>query len=165
MIHDQNHVVYLALGTNLGDRAANLKAAIAALGEAVEVQAVSAVYETPPWGVTDQPAFLNQALKGTTNLPPLELLKFLKDLEPRLGRQPGMRWGPRLIDLDILFYDDLVYEAEGLRIPHPRIAERAFVLKPLADIAADLKHPVTGKSVQEMLDEVGSEGINQVKAS
>ena len=153
--------VILALGTNLGDRPANLRAAVAALAPAVTVLAESPVYETPPWGLTDQPAFLNMALRGETVLPPLELLQRLKRLEVELGRQPGVRWGPRLIDIDILFYDDLVLDEPGLVLPHPRLHERAFVLVPLADLAPDLIHPRLGRTIRELLAGVDTEGVKR----
>ncbi len=151
--------IYLALGSNLGDRYANLRAAITALPPAVYVVQESPVYETPPWGYTDQPAFLNMTLKGETALEPVELLQRLKNLETGLGRQPSVRWGPRLIDLDILFYSDLVLETQGLVIPHPHLQERAFVLVPLADLAPDLLHPVFGKSIRDLLAGVDVSGV------
>jgi 2-amino-4-hydroxy-6-hydroxymethyldihydropteridine diphosphokinase len=151
--------IYLALGTNLGDRAANLRSAVAALPPTVTVLAESPVYETPPWGVTDQPAFLNMVLRGETDLGPARLLEYLKHLETELGRVAAIRWGPRLIDIDILFYDDLVRQAPGLTIPHPRLHERAFVLVPLADLAPDLIHPVLGKTVRALLAAVDTTGV------
>lgn len=151
--------VFLALGTNLGDRLANLQAAQQALSAAVEQLRFSPVYETQPWGIVDQPLFLNQAAGGQTSLTPFELLHFLKDLERHLGRQPGIRYGPRLIDLDILFYGNLVLDEPELVIPHPRLAERAFVLVPLADLAPDLIHPVLGQSVSELLAQVDCSGV------
>jgi 2-amino-4-hydroxy-6-hydroxymethyldihydropteridine diphosphokinase len=150
--------IYLALGTNLGDRLANLRAAIAALPPAVRVARESPVYETPPWGIADQPAFLNMVLEAETDRAPLALLEYLKGLETRLGRQPGLRYGPRLIDLDILFYDDLVLDTPPLVIPHPRLHERAFVLVPLAYLAPDLRHP-PGGTVRELLAKVDTAGI------
>jgi len=147
-----SHVIYLALGTNLGDRPANLRAAIAALAPQARVQAESRIYETPPWGFLDQPAFLNMALCAETDLPPAELLAFLKQLESDLGRVPTFRNGPRLIDIDILFYDDLILNTPPLVIPHPRLHERDFVLVPLADIAPDLIHPVLNQSIRALLD-------------
>jgi len=153
------HTVYLALGTNLGDRPANLSAAIAVLPPAVTVLAESPVYETPPWGVTDQPPFLNMAIAGQTVLSPDGLLKKLKALETSLGRVPSVRYGPRRIDLDILFYDNLVLDIPGLVIPHPGLSERAFVLVPLADLAADFVHPVLGKTIRQLLAGVDTMGV------
>ncbi len=153
--------IHLALGSNIGDRAANFQAAIAALPRSVTVLAQSPVYETPPWGFTDQPPFLNMALKGETTLGPLELLKQLKILETRLGRLPAVRWGPRLIDIDILFYADLVLDIQGLVIPHPRLQERAFVLVPLADLDPDFVHPVLCKSIRELLGLVDATGVKR----
>ncbi|MDH3231360.1 MAG: 2-amino-4-hydroxy-6-hydroxymethyldihydropteridine diphosphokinase [Alphaproteobacteria bacterium] len=148
-------VVYLALGSNLGDRAANLEAAIAALAPAVEVTIRSPVYETEPEYVTDQPAFLNMAVCGDTRLEPEHLLRRLKEIEHDLGRAPTRRYGPRLIDLDIVFFGDRIVDAPGLVIPHPRLAERIFVLKPLSDIAPALKHPATGEAVLDLLEQLG----------
>lgn len=145
------HIVYLALGSNMGNRAANLKAAIMALPPQMEVKAKSQVYETPPWGYTNQEKFLNQVLKVQTYLQPEQLLKHLKRLEVALGREPTFQNGPRLIDIDILFYDDLVFESPTVTIPHPRLHERAFVLMPLMDIAPDLVHPVKKQSIRELI--------------
>jgi 2-amino-4-hydroxy-6-hydroxymethyldihydropteridine diphosphokinase len=156
---NQMATVFLALGTNLGDRLENLHRAIEALAPTVKILARSPIYETPPWGVTDQPAFLNMALRGETLLPPTALLHFLKSLERQLGRIPSVRYGPRLIDLDILFYDDLVLDSDELTIPHPRLHERAFVLVPLADLAPDFVHPVLRKSVSTLLQQVDAGGI------
>ncbi len=153
-------IIYIALGTNLGDRLANMMAATAAMPPAVRVLAQSPVYQTAPWGHTDQPEFLNQVIRAETDLSPLQLLVFLKQIEVALGRMPTFRYGPRLIDLDILFYGDLVLETPDLAIPHPHLAERAFVLVPLADLAPQLHHPVLGKTVREMLEEVDTSPVN-----
>ena len=121
--------------------------------------AASPVYETQPWGYTDQPSFLNQVIEARTELPPVELLAFLKRLETQLGRQPSVRYGPRLIDLDILLYGDLVMESQALTIPHPRLSERAFVLVPLADLAPDIIHPITRKTIHQLAQEVDRSGV------
>ena len=157
----KEHVVYLALGANLGDRLANLKQAIAALTPQMEVKAKSQVYETPPWGFEDQPKFLNQVIKAKTYLDPEPLLKHLKRLEVALGRKESFPNGPRLIDMDILFYDDLVVNKPSLVIPHPRLHERGFVLLPLAEIAPNLVHPIIQKSVREMAELSNLAGIEK----
>jgi len=156
--------LYLALGTNLGERFANLQAAIAALPPAIRVLDRSPVYETPPWGLTDQPAFLNMVLKGGTRLAPPALLAHLKQLETKLGRLPAVRWGPRLIDMDILFYDAWILNTPELVIPHPRLHERAFVLVPLADLAPGFIHPVLGKTVSQMLAALDTTGVKRYES-
>lgn len=156
------HLVYLALGTNLGDRHANLLTAQKALEPEVDVRRSSPVYETPPWGYLDQPSFLNQVLEAETRLTPRDLLQTLKRLEKKLGRKPNFQNGPRLIDVDILFYDDLIINLDGLEIPHPRMEDRAFVLVPMADLAPDFRHPVNGKTIQEMLDQVTRQGVYEI---
>ena len=156
------HIVYLALGSNLGEREENLKQAIASLPPQMEVKAKSNVYETPPWGYEDQPRFLNQVVKTQTYLQPEQLLKHIKRLEVALGRKATFRNGPREIDIDILMYDDLVLNTPILTVPHPHMHERGFVLLPMMDIAPDLVHPLTGKSVREMLIACNLGGIKQV---
>jgi 2-amino-4-hydroxy-6-hydroxymethyldihydropteridine diphosphokinase len=156
------HIVYLALGSNLGNRAANLKEAITSLTPQMEVKAKSRVYETPPWGYAEQEKFFNQVLKVKTYLEPEPLLKHLKRLEVALGRVASFRNGPRLIDIDILFYDDLVFESPVLTIPHPHVHERGFVLLPLMDIAPDFMHPVEQKSVRDLIAGCDLRDIAQV---
>lgn len=148
------HIVFIALGTNLGDRLKTLQEAIAHLPPLVRPRSVSPVYQTAPWGYSDQPDYLNQVIEAETELEPLGLLEYLKKLETKLGRKPTFRYGPRVIDMDILFYDDLVLETSGLVIPHPRLHERDFVLIPLADLAPEKIHPVFGKTVSELKDQV-----------
>ena len=157
----EEHTVYLALGSNLGERLTNLKQAISSLTPQLEVKAKSQVYETPPWGYKDQPKFLNQVIKAQTYLDPEPLLKHLKRLEVALGRKESFPNGPRLIDLDILFYDDQVLNTPSLVIPHPRLQERGFVLLPLMDIDPDLVHPVNKMSVREMAAMCNMDGIEK----
>jgi 2-amino-4-hydroxy-6-hydroxymethyldihydropteridine diphosphokinase len=160
----EQHIVYLALGTNIGEREANLKEAVRMLPPQVKVLSVSRLYETAPAYVLDQSAFLNMALKGQTALSPAALLAYLKQGEKELGRQVTRRYGPRVIDMDIIFYDDLIYETPDLQIPHPRMHERAFVLYPLADVAAEVLHPGLKQTVSELLAKLSdNEGILSVK--
>ena len=148
------------MGTNLGDRLSNLRAAIAALAPDIQGLVESPVYETEPWGYADQPPFLNMVLRAATDLSPRDLLGRLKGIESTLGRVPSFRNGPRLIDLDILFYDDIILDTPPLVIPHPRLRERAFVLVPLADIAPGLVHPVPGLSVAQLVETVDRRGVS-----
>ena len=143
--------VFLGIGTNLGDRERNLQAALAILSQKMVILKESSIYQTAPWGYLDQPAFLNQVIEAQTDLSPLNLLGFLKDTEKALGRQANFRYGPRLIDLDILFYGNRVIQTPRLQIPHPRIAQRAFVLVPLAEIAPDFVHPQNRQTVTQLL--------------
>lgn len=153
------HLVYLALGANLGDRLSNLRAAIRSLPPKVHVLAESRVYETPPWGYTKQPPFLNMAIQAETDLAPAALLSYLKHIEAQIGREESVHWGPRLIDLDILFYDDLTLNSPELVIPHPHLHERGFVLVPLADLAPDLEHPRLRRRIRDLLATVDLSGI------
>lgn len=147
-----SHTIYLALGSNMGDRVRHLHAGLAALSSFAQVEATSFLYETPPAHVIDQPDYLNAVCRATTTLTPEEVLAAFKQTEGELGRTPGIRFGPRVIDLDILFYDDAVIQSESpdLIIPHQRLAERDFVLQPLCDIAPDLRHPQFGLTVAEL---------------
>ena len=156
------HIVYLGLGTNMGNRAANLKEAIAALPPQMDLKARSKVYETPPWGYAEQEKFFNQVVKVKTYLEPEPLLKHIKRLEVALGRKPTFQNGPRLIDIDILFFDDLIFESPVLTIPHPRVHERGFVLLPLMELAPDLVHPVKQKTIRELIAGCDLRGIIQV---
>lgn len=158
----ESHSVFIALGGNLGDRRANLIDAISQLRQNVRIELASSVYETEPAYVTDQPRFYNMVLQGHTDLEPEELLRFLQAVERRLGRERTIRYGPRPIDLDILIYGDRQHQSDALIIPHPRIAERAFVLAPLAEIAPGLVFPGQTEPVAKLLQNLGGHGQGEV---
>ena len=130
------HTVYLSLGSNVGDRKGNLARAEQLLAEGVTVVRRAPTYETDPVGIVDQPKFLNTAIEIKTDLAPRELLTFVKQIEKKVGRIEREHWGPREIDIDILTYDYIKYKDDQLEIPHPRMHERDFVLRPLADITS-----------------------------
>lgn len=144
---------WLGLGTNLGDRRKNLVEALEALHSLGEFEAISAVYESEPVGLREQPDFWNLVLRLCTDLPPAELLTLAKAIEHAMGRRPSARNAPRVIDIDILFYDDDLVSTHNLTIPHPRLTERAFVLRPLLELDPELRHPRTGKLLREYLQD------------
>lgn len=152
--------ICLSLGSNIGDRENFIKSAIELLKMKVEIQKISSLYETAPWGKTKQPNFLNICLLGETDLKPAELLEFIHETETHVGRTPSFKWGPREIDIDILFYDHQIINTERLIIPHPHLSERAFVLVPLADIVPKYKHPVLKKTINQLAGEIDTSGIN-----
>ena len=149
-----DHIVYLALGSNMGNRLSNLKAAVLNLTPQMTVKQKSSVYETPPWGFTEQDAFLNQVVKVTTYLEPEPLLRHLKRMETALGRVPNFQNGPRVIDIDILFFDKMIINTPPLVVPHPRLHERAFVLVPLAEVEPDFIHPILQRPINKILEDV-----------
>ena len=157
-----SNTVYLSLGGNLGDPAASMAAALRMLDtdRDTRVVAVSSLYRTPPWGKLDQPDFLNAAAEISTVLAPRALLDLCLEAERKLKRVREERWGPRLIDIDILVFGDRIIHETGLEVPHPRMLERAFVLAPLAEIAPELA--VGGRSVSERLSAVDTSGIERL---
>lgn len=157
-------ITYLCLGGNLGDRLAALTGALQILDahQAMRRSSCSSIYETEPWAVADQPNFLNLVVGFETTLPPVELLALCKEVEDRIGRTESYRWGPRLIDVDILLYGDQVISVDDpdLQIPHMRLHQRAFALAPLAEIAAETAVPPDGSTVQQLLTAVdGKDGV------
>ena len=157
---------YLGLGSNLGDRFLLLREAVQMINKSagIKISRVSPVYESEPIGVTHQPRFLNAVLEILTDLDEKELLKVCQTIEKDLGRERKEHWGPRNIDIDILIYDDLVSSTKELSIPHPFFHEREFVLRPMADIAPDLVHPVLDMSVSELLDEMEASGVRKMNS-
>ena len=153
--------VYLGLGSNLGDRRRNLRAALERLAPLVRIEAVSSLYETEPVGPHDQPSFYNAVCRGATELSPQELLRHVQEIERALGRRPSGRWGPRLIDIDLLLYGDSIVDEPGLTVPHAELANRAFVLTPLAELAADLRHPRLGRSMGSLAEEADRSGVRK----
>ncbi|MXX14292.1 MAG: 2-amino-4-hydroxy-6-hydroxymethyldihydropteridine diphosphokinase [Gemmatimonadetes bacterium] len=164
-------MIYIGIGANLGDREKTLQDATGILNEKPEIAiiAASAVYETAPIGVVDQPYFLNAVLQVHTSLSARSLLNCLLAIERKFGRLRETRWGPRTLDLDILLYGDAIINQPGLQVPHPHLHERAFVLVPLCDLKPDLKHPVLGQSIQFLTKSLGRdlpvrkiEGLNLI---
>ena len=149
-------LAYLGLGTNLGDREGHLRAALKELAglPTMEIGAVSSIYETAPVGLTDQPDFLNLVVSVRTALSPRELMDALLNIENKMGRVRTVRWGPRVIDLDLLLFGDVRVEVPGLSVPHPRLRERSFVLMPLAEIAPNLVLPGQEETVEKLSEKL-----------
>lgn len=156
------HEAYLSIGTNIGDKEKNLNEAIRKMKEfnEIRIEKISSFLETEPWGYTEQDEFLNGALKIKTTFSPKELIKVLLSIESEMKRERVIKWGPRIIDLDVIFYDDLLSDDEEIILPHPRMEEREFVLKPLCEIAPNKIHPLLNKRVYRLLDELNSGDSN-----
>jgi 2-amino-4-hydroxy-6-hydroxymethyldihydropteridine diphosphokinase len=155
--------VYLGLGSNLGDRHRSIRKAIELLSDKIHMEQISSIYETDPVGYDHQSRFLNAVCKARTSLEPSEVLSLSKEIESTLGREATFRNGPRTIDIDILFYDDQVINTPQLTVPHPRLEERPFALVPLAELAPDLVHPTSRKSITELMSEMTLDGIERWK--
>lgn len=153
-------IVYIGMGSNMGDRLSHIRRAINAIASNYEITDVSSIYETEPIGYTLQPKFLNCAISLKTSLNPRALLNFLLSIENKLARKRNIRFGPRTIDLDILLYDDIIINETDLIIPHPKMHKRQFVLFPLNEIAPNLKHPILNKSIKALLEEVLPHDLN-----
>ncbi len=151
--------VYLGLGSNMGHREANLRMALGRLEPLVRIEAVSSLYETAPVGVEAQPPFLNAVARATTGLRPHALLRLVKAIEEEIGRRPGPVWGPRPIDIDILLMGEQVVATDDLAVPHPRLAERGFVLAPLAELAPGLTPPEIRATIARLRDAAGTAGV------
>jgi 2-amino-4-hydroxy-6-hydroxymethyldihydropteridine diphosphokinase len=154
--------VYIGLGANIGNREVNLRMAIGALTRLSRIAGVSSLYETDPIGTSSGADYYNAVAVVETGLEPRPLLRFLKGIEEEIGRRPAPRGAPRPADLDILLYDDLTLDEPDLTIPHPRMTERSFVLIPLAELAADVTHPVTGTTIGDLARAAGEEGVRKL---
>ena len=153
---------YLGLGSNLGEREEHLREGLRLLRNSLKLIRLSSIYETEPWGYTDQPPFLNLVCEMETDQMSHQVLEATKKVERRVGRSPTFRYGPRVLDIDLLLYGDQVISTASLTVPHPGMAERAFVLVPLAEIASTQVHPVFGLSVSELLAQApGVDGVRQ----
>lgn len=151
-------IIYLGLGSNMGDRADNICKALELLNEHMQVDRTSSFYETEPWGYRNQAMFLNAVCRASTDLSPREVLTLAQEIERKLGREPSFRNAPRPIDIDIIMYDNKVIAEPDLSVPHPRLKERAFVLVPLAEIAPELVHPEEGKTMKHLVSQARGKG-------
>lgn len=150
------NIVYIAFGSNIGDRGAAIEEALNLIEQnEMKIVKKSKIYETEPYGYVDQPSFLNGAVEVETNLSCRDVLERLLSIENQIGRVREFKWGPRIIDLDIIFYNNEIYDEEDLKVPHPDMQSRDFVLKPLNDLCPDYVHPVLDKTIGELLGELG----------
>ncbi len=163
---NKNSTVYLSLGSNIGDRESNLKNVLKMLKlKDITLSKISSIYRTEPVGNEEQPYFYNIAVKALTYYTPEKLLEIIKSIEIDMGRKWSMKWGPRIIDIDILFYNDLIIDTTALKIPHPEILKRNFVLIPMNEIEPDFTHPVEKKSIKDLLSiSKSSKKVEKVKS-
>jgi 2-amino-4-hydroxy-6-hydroxymethyldihydropteridine diphosphokinase len=148
-------IAYIGIGSNLGNRQQNCLLTIELLEEkGITIKKRSSMYETEPWGIKNQPRFINMAIEIETGLEPVELLRLLKSIEREIGRGDSYKWGPRIIDLDILLFDDLIVKEDNLQIPHPFMHERDFVLRPLCEIAPDRIHPLLKVRICDLMQKI-----------
>lgn len=148
-------IIYIGIGSNIGDRLANCESVMERLkNKGIIIKKASSPYETEPWGLKEQPKFINMVVEAVAGLSPEELLLVLKDIEKEMGRKDTIKWGPRIIDLDILLYDDAVINMEYLQIPHPLLHKRDFVLLPLCEIAPEKMHPLFKKPIRQLIEEL-----------
>jgi len=149
-------IIYIGIGSNLGNRNRNCLEAVESLEKSgLRISKRSSLYETKPWGLKEQPKFMNMVIEAETHLPPRSLLLVLKKIEDDMGRERTTKWGPRVIDLDILFYDDLQIDEADLKVPHPLMQERLFVLEPLSEIAPQKVHPALSKKICDLRQDLG----------
>lgn len=158
-------IAYLGLSTNLGDKELNFYVAKQKIQLKCEILLESKIYETEAWGLEDQPDFLNQCIQINTDLQPEQLLQFLQNIEQEMGRVKTEKYGPRIIDLDILLYENDIVETDDLTIPHPQMSVRNFVLMPLAEIAGDIVHPILNQSISQLLQICPDDKQAQPKSS
>jgi 2-amino-4-hydroxy-6-hydroxymethyldihydropteridine diphosphokinase len=157
------HTVYIAIGSNLGDKLSNCRKGIELLEKSgITIVTCSHFYKTEPVDYADQDWFINAAVKAETDFAPLQLLKALKSIEKEVGRVETVRFGPRILDMDIIFYDDVIMDDSGLTIPHPRMHKRRFVLTPICDIDADIVHPALKQTMAELLKQSGDDPRQEV---
>ncbi len=156
--------VFIGIGSNLGDREGNLREAmqLAEAGGGLTIALVSSFYESEPWGVAEQPRFINAVFEAQTSLSPRELLVYLKGIEAKMGRVATVKWGPRLIDMDIVLYGERVISEADFEVPHPRAHERAFVMVPLSEIAPDVMHPVLGRTASRIAGPLDKAGLKRI---
>jgi len=156
--------VYLSLGSNIGSKRENIKKALNLLDDDknVEVAHASSLYETKPWGYINQPNFYNCVSQINTNYEPIELLRLIQTIETKMGRIKNKKWGPRIIDIDIILFENIILDSNDLIIPHPWMEKRAFVLFPLMELDNKIMHPISKRGIAKLVEAVGGEGLKKI---